>query len=757
LDALRSKLEGWRKALARPIPAALSLVILGSSFCHADEAQDKVQKLIQDLGSSTKQVRRDAAMNLGKMGPAAKEAVPALIKALNDQDRQVGENAVAAFADLGPVGIDAIPALIDGMGGGNRGGRRRFDGRQQYVVHAAYALSRMGPNAIPPLVKALSNDDFSRREGAAIALGDMGPSAHEAIPALIADLGVDDNDLQHSASDALVQIGPESVKPLIEALSAQTARTRQGAALALAGLGKTAKEAGPKLAELAEKETDNGARIAALGSLGRVGVETGRSVPLLVQALRSNDEALRRAAVNGLALVRPAKDAVPALETLLVDSDPAVRERAAHALSRLGSQAAPAAAALVACAKAAPDDTVFTEALSQVGDAALPLLVKELTAPGGPEVRRDWVFRALRDMGSSAMPTLTAGLSSPSSPVRAAAARALGDLPIQSPSLVKTLTGMAADADPDVRAAALHTLATIRTEREATIPKLEAALQDPAPQVRKTASASLVSLGAITKISVSGLIDLMDDPDQTSQVAAVRALGDLGPAGSAAVPQLTERLNNAALQSAIIDTLGKIGPKAEASVPRLLELARGKDREIQIVSMLALGLIGKPSGDVLSTLYTYQKNDDREVRYAAFQAITKLEPDQDKLFPVLLSALQEESIRMHRIAAVALAKYGDKAQPAVPTLIKMLDRETDRKIALEALKSIHVHDLPPLLTALNNKDANVRAFACDSLGDLGPAAKEAVPALQEKANGDAEAVRDAAKKALERINSNPQS
>ena len=465
---------------------------------------------MQELSASDKPTRRDAPLKLGKLGAAAKEAVPALIKAMGDSDQQVRENVLTAFADLGPAASEAIPALIDAMGGGggggNRGGRfRRFDGKQQTIVHAAFALSRIGPEAIQPLIKALSLDDVSKRGGAAMALGDMGPAAHEAIPALIENLGNQDPEVQRTVAEALAQIGPETVKPLTEALGSNDAKSRQGAALALAGLGKAAKEAGPKLADVTEKETDAGARLAELGALSRVGVEASRSVPLLVEALKSGDEPSRHAAVNGLALVRPAQPAVQALQALLSDSDPALRQRAAHTLSRLGSQAAPATAALIACAKAAPDDTAFTEALAQVGEAALPPILKELSAPASKDARQDWIFRTLRDMGSSAMPALVAGLTSPTASVRAAAVRALGDIPIQSAATVKTISTLTADPEPEVRAAALRTLATVRTEREASASKLETALKDPAPQVRKAAAAGLVSLGAVGKISVPWL------------------------------------------------------------------------------------------------------------------------------------------------------------------------------------------------------------------------------------------------------------
>jgi len=737
--------SGW-------VPLLVGLAVTSLPLFADDSNQ--VQNLVRELTNGDRQVRRDAAEKLGTLGAAAKDGVPALIKAIDDQDRQVTSNALEALADLGPEAKEAIPALIDAMDSRKvRGGRGQ--GRQQSAMRAAFALSRIGTEAIPPLLTALNGDDAMLRQGAAKALGGMGPAAHEAVPALIANLTHPDGEVHQSAIEALVEMGNDGIRPLIEGLASQDARMREGCARALGGIGKAARDAGPKLVELAGSESDVTAKAAALGALSRVGVEPDRCIPLLIQGVRSSDDGVRHAAVNGFASLRPAQPAVAALQTLLPDQDAAVRQRAAHALSRLGSKAAPATAALVACAKAAPDEQAFTDALSQIGESALPFLLQELSAPG-QNAQQNWVFRALRDMGAAAMPALVQGLQSPNAPVRAAAARALGDLPVQSPQVTKTLAALTGDPEPSVRAAALRSLATVRTERDAMIPKLEAALQDGDAQVRKAAAAGLASMGAVDKITVPGLVDLLHDSDAATQVAAARALGEMGPKAGEAVGALKDGLGNSTLQASAAEALGKIGAASEPAGPQLLEMARGHDREISITALQALAGVGKPIDGLLPFLYDSVKNDDREIRLSALQALTKIEPDREKLFPVLIKGLQEDSGRVRRVAAQGLRSYnyGERAQEAVPALMAMLDKDTDRQIAVDTLRAIHVRELPPLLTALNHKDAKVRAFACELLGDLGTEAKDAIPALEQKAEGDAQPVRDAAKKALARISGN---
>ncbi|VTS03154.1 HEAT repeat domain-containing protein [Tuwongella immobilis] len=62
------------------------------------------------------------------------------------------------------------------------------DADSEVRLHLATALSQCGPEALPPLIEALSDKLPARRGGAAYALGQMGPSAKSAIPNLVANL-----------------------------------------------------------------------------------------------------------------------------------------------------------------------------------------------------------------------------------------------------------------------------------------------------------------------------------------------------------------------------------------------------------------------------------------------------------------------------------------------------------------------------------------------------------------------------------------
>jgi HEAT repeat protein len=59
--------------------------------------------------------------------------------------------------------------------------------------------------------------------------------------------------------------------------------------------------------------------------------------------------------------------------------------------------------------------------------------------------------------------------------------------------------------------------------------------------------------------------------------------------------------------------------------------------------------------------------------------------------------------------------------------------------------------VPGLVALLSDPRPRIRSWAADVLGDIGPAASEAVPALVEKMNDDSQEVQQVVREALEKI------
>lgn len=98
------------------------------------------QDLITMLGHAEEGVRVYAAVRLGSPGRADGAAVSALVGLLRSEamiDRRV---AALALGKVGPAAREAVPALLEAMGASDDGGFRAF---------AAEAISRIETGAAP--------------------------------------------------------------------------------------------------------------------------------------------------------------------------------------------------------------------------------------------------------------------------------------------------------------------------------------------------------------------------------------------------------------------------------------------------------------------------------------------------------------------------------------------------------------------------------------------------------------------------------
>ncbi len=181
-------------------------------------------------------LRKIAAIALGEIGPAAKEAVPHLIERLKRAPGQsFGGVFIAGDPDpkkrsSQPLGLR--PPYLQGT-----------DDRKYYVK----ALADIGPPSIPALADVLKDNEADRdlQRTAAMALGEIGPAAKDAIPALfewrrkkkIMTLGF--------ILFTLVKIGEAAVPHLIQGLDDEDKSVQYLSAKALGKIG--AREAVPAL------------------------------------------------------------------------------------------------------------------------------------------------------------------------------------------------------------------------------------------------------------------------------------------------------------------------------------------------------------------------------------------------------------------------------------------------------------------------------------------------------------------------------
>lgn len=169
-------------------------------------SEHDIERYLQQLRSTDVTLRSDAAHALGKL--ADERAVPALAEALRDQDEYVRKSAVMALRRIGgPKAMEAMRAAltdrseqvclqaVKGLGELRDAGAvealiKVLARRERSLVSAATeALSRIGPEAVAPLMEAFKDRYLRKRIGTQVwrILIEMGPRAVDPLLGVLTD------------------------------------------------------------------------------------------------------------------------------------------------------------------------------------------------------------------------------------------------------------------------------------------------------------------------------------------------------------------------------------------------------------------------------------------------------------------------------------------------------------------------------------------------------------------------------------------
>jgi predicted Zn finger-like uncharacterized protein len=373
-------------------------------------------KLLADLGNRDAQVRTQAALALGEMGPDAQRAIPELFKALKDREESVARGALQALRAIGTPTKDDVPMLIEGL----RDANLRVRG------YAVEALGKLGPearSAVPKLAELLKakETDAEMRQQAAKCLGQIGPAAAtQGVPVLSEALKDPDAALREAAADALGKLGVQArttVPSLLALLEDKETTVRRAALSALAQIGPEAKEVLPKL-KPALKDADVEIRRGALAVLGRLGIDAVKDKEALAALkVALDDKDLCKNVLTALARIGPpAKELARGLGKYLQDESTRLEAVAALGavlekvkLSRVEEKAyKPVLDELISLFEVQDNNlrTKAVEALGKIGSAAVTPLVQAMqkAAPLRNDLpaTRLGIARALAAIGSAA-------------------------------------------------------------------------------------------------------------------------------------------------------------------------------------------------------------------------------------------------------------------------------------------------------------------------------------------------------------------
>lgn len=413
----------------------------------------------------------------------------------------------------------------------------------------------------------------------------------------------------------------------LKALQHPEAAVRYRACQTLADLGPLAKFAVPELKETL-KDKSPVVRVKAAEALWKIDKTPAATLlPVLLQVMKDKDAGARASAPGVIALFgAKAQPAVPALMEALKDKELDVKLASVAALGEIGTAAKSAASDLLA-----------------------------LTADKDFFLLEPFVGSSLGSMGAGAIPVLTKALLDRSLEKRRVAAYALGSMGAAAAPATNELAVAMKSDDVATRRQCVRALGKIGAPAKSAVPQVEILLDDKDAALRIDAA---LATWLITKQAkhVGVLVKALGDESSSVRDAACIALATMKADAKDAVAPLAKLLDDKDLRLRAVMTLGEIGPAATKTT---------------------------------STLQTFFKDKDDELRLWSAFALWQITGDAKEPLKIMEQTLSTESQYTQTI--IQLGEMGAAAQPMLQTLVNLYREEDvpiDRKALATAIKKI---------------------------------------------------------------------
>jgi HEAT repeat protein len=266
----------------------------------------------------------------------------------------------------------------------------------------------------------------------------------------------------------------------------------------------------------------------------------------------------------------------------------------------------------------------------------------------------------------------------------------------------------------------------ISTDNMEVLPFLIEALGDSEKQVVVNAAATIAAFGNNAGFAVLALKNCaeaaMEEECRAAAEAALAATGSEISSGFAAAVQHLKN-PNPRIRRYSAELIGTLGVAARNAVPYLKEAAQDEDASVRAGAIKALGNMGKyaaPAASVVVERITI--DDDIEVKQEAAMALINMGPE----VPGVKESLVEIASGSNKdLSELVLGNIGKFGEDALPVLIKALREGTPAQ----------------------------KRKACQSLGDMGAAGKEALKYLSDALMSDDALLRGLAKNSMHKIKS----
>jgi HEAT repeat protein len=435
-------------------------------------------------------------------------------------------------------------------------------------------------------------------------------------------------------------------------------------------------------------------------------------IQTLIEDLKSPSAFTRQDAAAALAELGPgASEAVPALIPLLKDASPPVRRQAAEAINSVGPGAKGAIEAFLEFLKS-PDEEIPAR------EAAIGALGR--VGQGTPAV----------------IAALTKTLQDKEARFRTSACSALGNLGLAAKEAVPALTEILLGGNPEMLYSVNSALWKITPPHDGKVEELIQALASPDPTERWQAAWGLKQAREVGPKAVAALVQALGDKDARVRRFAVEALyrQDADSPAGAAIQKLFHDPDPLVRRAVVGVILYRQNGHDWIDRTAVLEALKDPDLRVRRAVVSNPGsMLGY--GSILSFGFTESSSDEELER-------------RRRVAAALIPFLNDADTEMRYGAAWSLGKIHQGAEEAVPKLATMKNSDPDSGVRWAAEYALFEIDpgrwpnpvavqpmagksVPELLEALKTEDYRARISVAYAIGQRGPAAKAAIPALRE--------------------------
>jgi len=393
--------------------------------------------------------------------------------------------------------------------------------------------------------------------------------------------------------------------------------------------------------------------------------------------------------------------------------------------------------------------------------------------------------RGLEELGPEAriaVPALLAALRSRDPELQYRVLEALSEIEDGSAATVEAVLGAAADLDDDIRGAAISVLWDVGGSSDKVMDVLIDALGDASESVRWRAAIALRRRGKDASRAATALGEALRDEDADVREASIEALQALGVLAQPAWRDLIGQLNAKDIEFAldVAGVLGAIESSPDIVVPRIKGHLAAKDWKIRSKAGWALAQFGTGARLAIEELEVASRDKHPAVRRTALQAIYAAYPKRPGAYEAYDKAYDDEQrwrildhykhdlnaalaaltqgLKVGReinrvVAANALGNLGEAARPALPALLEATKDPAVavRAASLLALAEVRMLDPTPILPLLKAKEPSIRDAAVEAVGRARKLTDVALDGMVALLADDVEGVCDQASWTLEEI------